>query len=81
LETVAAAWKTYTPDGRELAVEYEGGRWTATCNGNQCEGSTALEAISAAVGHEEASIGTSESMIAAWVASHAAQLESEAGAA
>jgi hypothetical protein len=74
---VAAAWQTYTPDGRELAVEYDGGRWTANCDGNECEGATALEAIAAAVGHEDASIGTSEPMIAAWVASHAAQLEGE----
>jgi hypothetical protein len=69
---------TYTPDGRELAVEHEGGRWTATCDGNRCEGATAREAITAAIGHEDASIGTSEPMIAAWVASHAAQLEAEA---
>jgi hypothetical protein len=74
---VAAAWQTYTPDGRELAVEHEGGLWTATCDGNECEGATALEAITAAVGREDASIGTSEPMIAAWIASHAAQLESE----
>jgi hypothetical protein len=75
---VAAAWRTYTPDGRELGDEHEGGRWTATCDGNHVEGASALEAISAAVGHEDASIGTSEPMIAAWIASHAAQLESEA---
>jgi hypothetical protein len=75
---VAAEWRTYTPDGRELAIEYEGGLWTATCDGNHCEAATALDAISAAIGHEDASIGTSEPMIAAWVASHAIQLESEA---
>lgn len=69
---------TYTPDGRELAVEHEDGRWTATCDGNPGEGATALEAIEAAVGHEDASIGTFEPKIAAWVAAHAAQLESEA---
>ena len=75
---MAVAWRTYTPDGRELAVEYEDGRWTATCDGSECEAATALEAISTAIGHENASIGTSEPMIAAWVASHAIQLESEA---
>jgi hypothetical protein len=68
---------TYTPDGRELSVEHEGGRWTATCDGNQSEGTTALEAISEAVGHDDDSIGTLEPMIAAWVVSHAAQLELE----
>ena len=76
---MAAAWRTYTPDGRELAVEHEGGRWTASCDGKHVEATTALEAISAAVGHDDASIGTSGPIIAAWVASHAAQLESEAG--
>jgi hypothetical protein len=70
---------TYTPDGRELAVEHVDGRWTATCDGNHGEGTTAFEAIEAAVGHDDASIGTLEPAIAAWVASHAAQLESEAG--
>ena len=70
---------TYTPDGRELSVECEDGNWTATCDGNLGEGSTALEAISAAVGHEDASIGTSEPRIAAWIQEHAAQLEAEAG--
>jgi hypothetical protein len=76
---VSAAWRTYTPDGRELSVECGDGRWTATCDGNEREGATALEAISAAVGHEGASIGTSEPMIAAWVKAHAARLEAEAG--
>ena len=76
---MSAAWRTYTPDGRELSVECEGGRWTATCDGNRGEGSTALDAISVAVGHEDASIGRSEPLIAAWVEAHAAQLESEAG--
>jgi hypothetical protein len=74
---VAVAWRTYTPDGRELAVEYEDGRWTATCDGNECQAATALEVLSAAIGHEDASIGTSEPLIAAWVASQAIQLESE----
>lgn len=74
---MAAAWQTYTPDGRELAVEHEDGRWTATCNGNRCEGATALEAIAAAIGNEDASIGASEPMIAAWAASHARRLEAE----
>jgi hypothetical protein len=75
---VAVAWRTYTPDGRELAVEHEDGRWTATCDGNKYEAATALEAISTAIGHDDASIGTSEPMVTAWIASHAIQLESEA---
>jgi hypothetical protein len=79
LTNVAAAWRTYTPDGRELAVEYEGVRWTATCDGHKGEGATALEAISAAVGHEQASIGNLELRLAAWIRAEAAQLESEVG--
>jgi hypothetical protein len=75
---VSAAWRTYTPDGRELAVEHEGGRWTANCNGRRSEGSSALEAIAGAVGHEEASIGILEVRLAAWIRTEAAQLESEA---
>jgi hypothetical protein len=74
---VVVAWRTYTPDGRELGVEYEDGRWAATCDGNHYEAATALEAVSAAIGHDDASIGTSEPMVAAWIASHAIQLESE----
>ena len=74
---MTVAWRTYTPDGRELAVKYEDGRWTATCDSNHCEAATALEAISAAIGHDDASIGTSEPMVATWIASHAIQLESE----
>jgi hypothetical protein len=79
LANVAAAWRTYTPDGRELAVEYEGALWTAICNGNHGEGATAFDAISAAVGHEDASIGTLEMRLAAWIRAEAAQLESEVG--
>jgi hypothetical protein len=76
---VAGAWRTYTPDGRELAVEHDGGSWVATCDGKRREGATALEAISAAVDHEDASIGTLELKLAAWIRAEAAQLESEVG--
>jgi len=76
---VAAAWKTYTPDGRELEVEHETGTWVATCAGKRGIGATAHEAIMAAVGREDASIGTGEPAIQAWIATHAAQLEAEAG--
>ena len=76
---MAAAWKTYTPDGRELEVEHENGAWVATCAGQRGVGATAQEAITAAVGRETASIGTAAPTIEAWVAAHAAQLEAEAG--
>jgi hypothetical protein len=77
----AAAWKTYTPDGRELAVEHVAEQWVATCAGKRGVGATAHEAIATAVGHEDASIGTAEAAIEAWVTTQAAQLESELGAA
>ena len=72
------AWRTYTPDGRMLEVEYAAGEWIAHCGGNRAVGTSAHEAISEAVGTGEASIGRSEPSLQAWVAVHAAQLESEA---
>jgi len=72
------AWRTYTPDGRMLEVEYAAGEWVARCGGVRAAAPSALEAISEAVGPEQATIGTSEPSLAAWVAAHAAQLESEA---
>ena len=74
-----AAWKTYTPDGRVLEVEHTNGAWTAVCSGARGVGLTAHEAITAALGSEEATIGSEEHTIEAWVAAHAAQLEAEAG--
>ena len=74
-----ATWKTYTPDGRALEVEHASGEWTAVCAGARGVGPTAREAITAALGREEAAIGTEERTIEAWVAAHAAQLEAEAG--
>jgi hypothetical protein len=73
------AWRTYTPDGRVLEVEYAGGEWIATCGGSRAVGATALEAIRAAVGSSQASIGSGETALEPWLAEHAAQLESEAG--
>jgi len=72
------AWRTYTPDGRILEVEYAAGEWIARCGGIRAVRSSALEAIRAAIGTEEASIGTSEPALGAWVAEHAARLEAEA---
>jgi hypothetical protein len=74
-----AAWKTYTPDGRVLEVEHANGEWTAVCAGARGAGSTAKEAITAALGSKGATIGNEEHTIEAWVAAHAAQLEAEAG--
>ena len=72
-------WKTYTPDGRMLEVQHDAVEWVALCEGVRGVGQTAREAIIAAVGSTQASIGTREPTIEAWVAAHAAQLESEAG--
>jgi hypothetical protein len=72
------AWRTYTPDGRMLEVEFAAGEWNAHCGGTRAVGSSALEAISAAVGTEQASIGAAEPTLAAWVSEHAARLEAEA---
>lgn len=72
------AWRTYTPDGRVLEVEYADGTWVAFCNGAREERSSAAEAILAALDTREATIGV-EPEIGAWVAEHAARLEAEAG--
>jgi len=73
------AWRTYTPDGRMLEVEHAGGEWVARCAGVRGAGTSALEAITAAVGGEPASIARSHPAFEAWVVEHAEQLESEAG--
>jgi len=72
------AWRTYTPDGRILEVEYAAGEWVALCDGIRAVGPNARDTIAAAVGPETASIGTAAPMIEAWVAANAARLEAEA---
>lgn len=61
-----------------LEVEFAAGEWIAHCGGTRAIGTSALEAISEAVGTEEASIGGGEPLDA-WVSEHAARLEAEAG--
>jgi hypothetical protein len=73
------AWRTYTPDGRMLEVEYAGGEWVARCAGVRGAGPSALEAIATAVGGGPASIVRSDSVLDAWVVEHAERLEYEAG--
>jgi len=73
------AWRTYTPDGRQLEVQYADGDWVAVCGGERAVRSSAHEAILAALGAGPTSIGSGESSLAAWVEEHAAQLEAEAG--
>jgi hypothetical protein len=73
------AWRTYTADGRMLEVEYASGEWVAHCGGVRGIGSSALEAITVAVGGEPESIGRSDRALESWVVEHAERLESEAG--
>jgi hypothetical protein len=73
------AWRTYTPDGRMLEVEYGGGEWVARCAGVRAVGQSALEAITAAVGGEPRSIVGSDPALDSWLVEHAGRLESEAG--
>jgi hypothetical protein len=73
------AWRTYTPDGRMLEVEFADGEWVARCGGTRGGGASALEAITTALGREEASIGRHEAGLEAWAVEHARQLEAEAG--
>ena len=73
------AWRTYTPDGRVLEVEHAEGEWIARCAGARGVGTSALEAIRAAVGGGPASIGSAQPTLDSWVIEHAARLESEAG--
>ena len=73
------AWRTYTPDGRMLEVEFEAGEWIAHCSGVRAVAPSALEAISEAVGIGEASIGRGGPALESWVAERAERLESEAG--
>ena len=72
------AWRTYTPDGRMLEVEYAGGEWVARCAGVHGTGSSALEAISTAVRGGPESIVRNDPSLDSWVVEHARQLESEA---
>jgi len=72
------AWRTYTPDGRMLDVEYAAGEWVALCAGSRGVGPSALDAITAAVGGEPESIARSDTALESWVVEHAQRLEAEA---
>jgi hypothetical protein len=73
------AWRTYTPDGRMLEVEYANGEWAARCAGVHGTGPSALEAITGAVRSGPESIVRNDPALDSWVVEHARQLESEAG--
>jgi hypothetical protein len=71
------AWRTYTPDGRTLDVDYENGTWVASCEDGQGVGKTAAEAITQSLGDAMTGIGTSSQILDQWVVHQAAQLELE----
>ena len=72
------AWRTYTPDGRTLEVEYAAGEWVARCAGSRGIGASAFDAITAAVGGQPKSIARSDRALESWVLLHAQRLEAEA---
>jgi hypothetical protein len=72
-------WRTYTPDGRTLDVEYADGTWHASCDSHQAEGTTAAEAIERSLGEPATPIGSSRTVLDEWVAQQAALLEFELG--
>ena len=71
------AWRTYTPDGRTLDVDYEDGTWVASCDDGQGVGKTAAEAISQSLSEAITPIGSSPAVLGEWVVQQAARLELE----
>jgi hypothetical protein len=71
------AWRTYTPDGRTLDVEYADGTWRAFCDSGRGEGATAVQAIERSLGEGVTPIGASRHTLHEWVAQQAARLELE----
>jgi hypothetical protein len=72
-------WRTYTPDGRTLDVDYADGTWVASCDAGQGVGQTAAEAIAQSLGEGSTPIGGPGSGLDEWVAQQAALLELELG--
>jgi hypothetical protein len=70
-------WRTYTPDGRTLDVDYENGTWIASCEDGQGRGKTAAEAIAQSLGEAMTPIGTSARILDDWVVQQATLLEHE----
>jgi hypothetical protein len=71
------AWRTYTPDGRTLEVEYADGTCRAFCDSGRGEGETAEQAIERSLGQGVTAIGASRHTLHEWVAQQAARLELE----
>jgi hypothetical protein len=66
-------WDTNTPDGRLLVLRRTGNGWLATCLSNRVEAATADEAIRGAIG---AGSPAEDPELEAWIAAHAADLDS-----
>jgi hypothetical protein len=72
------AWRTYTPDGRTLDVEFADGNWIATCEGGRGIGTSAAEALARALDDEEGVTALeSSTALNDWIEEQAAQLERE----
>jgi len=71
------AWRTYTPDGRTLEIEYTDGMWVADCEGGRGVGVTAAEAILRALSGEATPIGMSLAVLATWIGELGSRLERE----
>ena len=71
-------WRTYTPDGRTLDVDYEDGTWVASCDDGQGVGKTAAEAIAQSLGRgDHARSARRAAILDEWVVQQAARLELE----
>jgi hypothetical protein len=70
-------WKTYTPDGRTLEVDFVDGTWVASCDSGHGEGRTAAEAIKRSLGEIATPIGSARNTLDDWVAQQAERLERE----
>jgi hypothetical protein len=70
-------WRTYTPDGRTLDVEYDDGTWVASCDDGQGVGKTAAEAIARSLSEAITPIGASPAILDEWVVQQGARLEHE----
>src|SRR3954469_23747266 len=76
--TTVMPWRTYTPDGRTLNVDYEDGTWLASCDDGRGVGKTAAEAITQSLTVATVTvIGASSPRLDEWVVQQAARLELE----
>ena len=73
----AMPWRTYTPDGRTLDVDYADGTWVASSDDGRGVGKTAAEAIYRSLREAATPIGSSPAILDRWVVQQAARLELE----